>query len=456
MIGRIFGAAALALIPQLSLAQSTDCENFLLNSGTSNQTFEFWKSASNETLMSCIETHGISALSHDGSMPLNLAAYARLDPTILEHLLQSGADVTHAGNKDWTALHDAAWGEGSVKSLALLIDYGADVDALDKWGKTALSIAAANNPRPTDIRTLIEAGANLEISSEAGNQETPLFLAAEKNSVTIVKLLLQAGADPQAVSSEGETALAVALKRDNFQNAIALLKAGADPNGGITEPDAETPLLMLVQAYTKDKAKLADIKQFLQAGARPNSPGSNIFKSPLFLAFHHFEDTGDRRLFDLLAASADLNPAGKSLLVDAIHGPLPLQTVLELIALGVDVNAIGSGRIATSGRSRTYAIQTPLIAAAKQDWDRGLPIAKALLAHGADVNKQTVRGQTAFHHALFAENLLAVTFLYDAGADAVLKDAKGRTPLQAYLYVLDGKQPSAHMVPIVDGLKALQ
>ena len=55
-------------------------------------------------------------------------------------LVELGADVNGAGENGWTALHGAAY-TGSDEIIQLLVEKGASMDAMDRFGQTPLSIA---------------------------------------------------------------------------------------------------------------------------------------------------------------------------------------------------------------------------------------------------------------------------------------------------------------------------
>jgi hypothetical protein len=69
---------------------------------------------------------------------------------------------------------------GTPQSVQAAINKGADVNARDKNGVTALMCAAGRNPNPEVITTLLEAGAKLEAQNKFAT--TALMYAASDNS----------------------------------------------------------------------------------------------------------------------------------------------------------------------------------------------------------------------------------------------------------------------------------
>jgi serine/threonine-protein phosphatase 6 regulatory ankyrin repeat subunit B len=96
------------------------------------------------------------ALAEDRT-PLQEAAY-RGDSGIVQVLLLSGRlDINHADAKlGWTALHWAAQ-EGHADVCRLLIERGADVNAVTK-NQFSPTLAAANNEHPELVKMLLAAG----------------------------------------------------------------------------------------------------------------------------------------------------------------------------------------------------------------------------------------------------------------------------------------------------------
>jgi ankyrin repeat protein len=92
--------------------------------------------------------------------------------------------------------------------IVTLLKAGANINAQQKDGGTALMYAAVSNP-PEVIATLLKAGANINAQDNDGG--TPLIWAAAFNqNPDVILMLLRAGADPKAKTKEGQTALDLA------------------------------------------------------------------------------------------------------------------------------------------------------------------------------------------------------------------------------------------------------
>src|SRR5579875_448163 len=85
-------------------------------------------------------------------------------------------------------LLDAA-ASGQIGKVLDLISTGADVNAKNKWGETALMLAAQHG-RAEAVKILIEAKADVNAKNKWG--ETALMFAAEHSHIGIVDLLKSA------------------------------------------------------------------------------------------------------------------------------------------------------------------------------------------------------------------------------------------------------------------------
>ncbi|KAG6895325.1 hypothetical protein C0992_001929 [Termitomyces sp. T32_za158] len=188
--------------------------------------------------------------------PLHFAAQGG-NLAIFTLLLEKGANM-HAQNfYGETTLHFAAEGENSA-IFTLLFEEGIDVHAKTSDGKTVLhSAAQSQSPNPDLLKFLLDKGIN--VNAKALFMETPLHLAIRRKNFHIVKLLLDNGADVDAMSfvyNEG-TPICTAARAGNLDIIKLLYDKGADINSKGRRTGI-TPL-----TYAK-QLKHMHIVQFLQ------------------------------------------------------------------------------------------------------------------------------------------------------------------------------------------------
>jgi len=118
--------------------------------------------------------------------------------------------VTSYSGDGFTALHFAAF-FGRFEAAALLIERGAEVDAFGRGWMTGTAMHSAVSRLQSDVvRILLEAGANPNVRQSAG--WTPLHSSAANADVTSVELLLASGADPAATNDEGRSVIDLATE----------------------------------------------------------------------------------------------------------------------------------------------------------------------------------------------------------------------------------------------------
>lgn len=123
------------------------------------------------------------------------------DPVILKMLVDSGAPINAQNQLGKTALHVCVvFG----LDLALLLLNGADTEARDYHGRTALSFAADHN-RGDMIQTLYHYGADINAEDDIGYR--PIHFAMERNLHESLGALLELDADLLTATKEGETTL---------------------------------------------------------------------------------------------------------------------------------------------------------------------------------------------------------------------------------------------------------
>eukprot|EP00941_MAST-03F_sp_MAST-3F-sp1_P005436 g5436.t1 len=135
----------------------------------------------------------------------------------------------HVGMQGNTALHIASRSV-RVKTVQMLLDFGAKVDARTESEETALHLAASSRRVGNTgggeidsnqiIISLLKAGADIDAVSKYG--ETALIRAAESGRFDVVKNLLQQGATIELETNNGQTAQSIASER-KYRNIYLLI-----------------------------------------------------------------------------------------------------------------------------------------------------------------------------------------------------------------------------------------
>jgi len=191
--------------------------------------------------------------------PIHMAAF-KGNISIVEALLEKGADVNAIQIANSTTPIQYAANNDSADLIKLLISHGAKVNAYDRKGGTALKIACAKgnistvkellvngadvnlmqflgstalmeavNGQHIDIvKLLINSEANINVYDDKKN--TPLLLAAFRNEENIFELLLSNNANILASNIEGLSPLAVASFKGNARIVRLSIKSGANVN----------------------------------------------------------------------------------------------------------------------------------------------------------------------------------------------------------------------------------
>jgi actin-related protein len=142
-----------------------------------------------------------------------LFAATSQNPDFLKAALDAGADINAANVEGYTALMFAA-AYNSPDVVTFLIENGADISAqaytLDF---NALHIASLFNPNPDVVAALVKGGFDIESKTTTG--DTPLLIAAvESPNLEVVQRLVELGADKGVyLSEDGRTVHAIVESR---------------------------------------------------------------------------------------------------------------------------------------------------------------------------------------------------------------------------------------------------
>jgi len=340
-------------------------------------------------------------------------------------LLTSLLATADAAATDAVEVFDAAR-SGDLDRFGQLI--AADpslVNAATERGSTTLLFACVGGN--TDIvRLLLNAGADANAMNDS--HYTPLQVAAGRDYVQVMELLIEAGADIEAPNLEGETALHCASNNGARRAVEFLLDNGADPHARNSR--GRTPLILVA----RECGDLETARVLLRAGANIDAVddygdtsldlaawrGYTEFVAMLLEEGAEIPASEDRRI-DLLtnAARRGLDGLAQAIILAGLDLDAVAVSHPELMN---DAAAGGSVEImrvmAESGFRADHADEngwTPLHCSA--EFNRMDAIA-FLIEAGAPLDARTLAGETAYH--------IAVTEGSDA-AEALLKERGGDT-----------------------------
>jgi ankyrin repeat protein len=157
-----------------------------------------------------------------------------------EEILRNPDDVDVPDAMGRTALEWAA-ARGDDRAVTTLLSYGANPNVMDKKLNTPLTLASNQN-QTVCVRLLLEAGANPDPPLPDGIKfGSPLNCAARNASdPLLIKTLLDFNADIEASNVDGVTPLLHVARGNSASHAMLLLEYGAEIN--VTSKDGRTPL----------------------------------------------------------------------------------------------------------------------------------------------------------------------------------------------------------------------
>ena len=187
-------------------------------------------------------------------------AIEKQDVKELKAALSKGADPNASLDNGHIPLVGAVL-TGNEQIVTALIEGGANPKRKNALGETALQYA----PNVKIAALLVAAGANINAVDDYGG--TPLSMAASNGHPELIKWLHARGAKDGSCEPDGTTSLHGACLEADLKTVAVLLECGADPNA--RTKDGLTPLLYV--EGMKRKAGVEIIKLLLKAGADPNA-----------------------------------------------------------------------------------------------------------------------------------------------------------------------------------------
>ena len=154
-----------------------------------------------------------------------ITAVRASDRRTVQKMLASTAELVNARDDGGSTLLHHAVGFATIATMQLLLDKGADVNAVNRRKSTPLFWAIHDEAK---VRLLLARGA--DASKMQADGRTPLYQAASiGNGTAVVKLLLEKGVDANLVTATGQTPLMVAA-RNSVESTKMLLEKKVNVN----------------------------------------------------------------------------------------------------------------------------------------------------------------------------------------------------------------------------------
>ena len=411
----------------------------------------------------------------DGQTPLSIAAtqghtgivayVVRENPNVS---LESILSVRDKNNN--TPLHEAVR-SGNSDVVRLLLEHGANVNAVGENGKTPVLLSISGNEQYRIYEMLVRHGADVRRGDFDGN--TVFHVASASNCPkSVLEFFLSSGAPVDVKNNQGVTPLSVAVANKNRDHVLFYLKNGADCN--LYDSHGSSPLTLALAAPSDDMLRL----MVTAADARPDVYGSSplivaVSRKARISAITYFvglgfdvnarNNDGDSALLVaaaqnrrdvcelLLSKNADIFASnklnnsplrvalvrgaemldwfirpGRILSADS-SGNTPLHYAAEWKCLESILYLIENG--AKAGK-KNNAGESPLFSAVKADSVSALEL---LLSHGAELDSKKGGGDneqnTLLHAAVRWNSAETAKFLVSLGCDVNAKNAQGMTAL---------------------------
>lgn len=362
-------------------------ENYILSYAMEN---------SDENIVKYLVENGADMYSYE--ITALYQAVLNLNPKLVEYFLDKGASIENAGKSDIygniiTAAAGSKFNNSNDKSPV-------DLEALEK--------SAENSAK---IMQMIIDKVDKKLINNSLEGKTPLIIAVGNSYIDTAKILIENGANINAVDFEGWSALSYAVNNGDIEIAKLLLTNKAK---------IKDELLIAIKSPIVE-SRINMMKLLIDNKANINYTDENGF-NPLNIAI----ESGDMELTKFLITNgANVN----SLMQDGVSliGYAIAQNNMDLLQIlienGANVNY-------TNGDSWA---NTPLMTASRLGLDN---VVRILLTRNVDINAVDMNGNTALHTAALNSQLSVVKLLLEKNPNLDIQNKVGNTAL--HLAVISG------------------
>lgn len=372
----------------------------------------YWAAKPSLTQVKADIANGQSATESNARMMdvVTIAILSNAPSEIIGHLLSyEGNSVRKQTHHYRTYLHWAA-SKGAKATIQLLIDKGADINALDEHGSTPLAYAIGSGMKDISVIELFtQAGYDLKGRNKQGATLLLSAIAGDKD-LKLTDYFVAQGLSLDDTDVKGANAFDYAVRAGDIRQLEALIGRGVKPT---------------VQTLT-----------MAARGSRQSSNGVEIYR--YLIEGHKLDvsviDGEGNNLIHLVAARPNQTEVIKYLISLGVDPALPNRegdTPLSLASSGRDLEAIKLLLPYSRVDERNSRGETPLYKAMRRS---SLEIIEALLEAGADIHTTDLQGNNLVHSLaegyreqevdLFAAKL---ALLLDRGVPVALPMADGTT-----------------------------
>lgn len=341
------------------------------------------------------------------------------DPKTIKDKINKGFDVNAKRSVDgYTLLHYAAE-LGNADLTKFLLSKGANANDTMIRGNTPLSTAIGFD-KTEIIKILLEAGVDPNYQLEEVDYKRSHFhyymIKTRKFDPTIFNLFLSKGANLEITDSFTETPLITAASIDfkYIQHAIHLMNAGANMNA--QTKFGKTPLM--VSVFVRH---FALVEEFIKRGANielEDSYGNTVLLAMINMGNKGSDETDKPKLFQILL-QAGANPNHQNKEGDTALHLSVIGHSFEILEILTKQNVDPNLR----NRKSVTALGQAII---NENWRA----TKILLTIEKNINGLDKYGSTMLHSAILNEKLELIKLLLEAGADPETKDQWGKSAIE--------------------------
>lgn len=325
-------------------------------------------------------------------------AVLNLNPKLVEYFLDKGASIEKAGGTD-------------VYENIMMAAAGSKFNNSNDKSPVDLTLLEKSAENSAKITEMLIGKADKNIINDSLEGKTPLIIAVGNSYIDTAKILIENGANINAVDIEGWSALSYAVNNGDIEIAKLLLE---------NKVKIKDELLIAIKSPIVE-SRINMMKLLIDNKANINYTDENGF-NPLNIAI----ESGDMELTKFLITNgANVN----SLMQDGVSliGYAIAQNNMDLLQMlienGANVNY-------TNGDSWA---NTPLQTASRLGLDN---VVRILLTRNVDINAVDINGNTALHTAALNSQLSVVKLLLEKNPNLDIQNKVGNTAL--HLAVISG------------------